>query len=48
MVPKMFEGANLPSFPDHDKHNEEAISYLRRYQTGDSIIDVFINTKEQN
>lgn len=46
MIPKMTDGANLPPFPDHDQHNEEAISYLSG-QSVDSIIDAFIETRKE-
>ncbi len=41
MVPKMANGANLPPFPNHDQHNEEAMSYLRD-STVESIISEFM------
>ena len=46
MVPKMANGVNLPPFPNHDQHNEEAISYLRD-NTVESIIDAFIETRKE-
>ncbi|KGR77982.1 DinB family protein [Ureibacillus manganicus] len=46
MVPAMFNGANLPQFPDHDQHNKEAISYLIDYSV-DEIIDAFTETRKE-
>ena len=46
MVPKMSEGAKLPSFPDHDQQNKEAIVYLENHSI-ESIINDFINTRKK-
>jgi uncharacterized damage-inducible protein DinB len=46
MVPVMTNGANLPQFPNHDQHNEEAISYLIDYSV-EAIIDAFIETRKE-
>ena len=46
MIPFMKDGASLPPFPNHDEHNEEAISYLTDY-TVEAIIDVFIDTRKE-
>ncbi|QUW23583.1 DinB family protein [Sporosarcina sp. Marseille-Q4063] len=46
MVPKMVDGGNLPPFPNHDRHNEEAISYLKD-QSVASIINDFVNTRKE-
>lgn len=45
MVPVMADGANLPQFPDHDQHNEEAITYLKDHSV-EAIIDTFIETRK--
>jgi len=46
MVSKMVDGGNLPPFPNHDKHNEEAISYLKDYSV-ESIINTFVKTRKE-
>ena len=46
MVPKMSEGAKLPSFPDHDQQNKEAIVYFENHSI-ESIIDDFIKTRKK-
>ncbi|MBC5636501.1 DinB family protein [Ornithinibacillus sp. BX22] len=46
MVPHMAQAAKLREFPDHDTHNEEAISYLTG-QSVESIIDLFVATRKQ-
>lgn len=46
MVPKMTDGANLPQFPNHDEHNEEAISSIKDHSV-ESIINAFIITREE-
>jgi uncharacterized damage-inducible protein DinB len=46
MVPFMAEGVDLPKFPDHDQHNEEAMSFLKDYSI-ESIIDNFIVTRKE-
>jgi uncharacterized damage-inducible protein DinB len=46
MIPKMADGANLPTFPDHDAHNAEGLSQLREH-TVESIIDLFIKERRK-
>lgn len=46
MVPAMTNGANLPQFPNHDQHNEEAVTYLIDYSV-EAIIDAFIETRKE-
>ncbi|MDN4608784.1 DinB family protein [Sporosarcina highlanderae] len=46
MVPIMANGVNLPQFPNHDQHNQEALSYLRD-RTVESIVDAFIETRKE-
>lgn len=46
MVPKMTDGANLPQFPNHDEHNEEAISYIKDHSV-EFIINAFIVTRTE-
>ncbi len=44
MVPKMANETSLPPFPDHDRYNEKAISYLEG-QSVESIINAFVKTR---
>jgi uncharacterized damage-inducible protein DinB len=46
MVPLMAEGADLPNFPDHDQHNEEAMLFLKD-NTVESIINNFVVTRKE-
>ncbi|MUK87954.1 DinB family protein [Ornithinibacillus sp. L9] len=46
MVPQMSEGAKLPSYPDHDQFNAEAISALEG-ESVESIIDYFVATRKE-
>ena len=46
MVSRMTDGAVLSPFPDHDQHNDEAISYIKD-QSVDSVIDTFIETRKE-
>ena len=46
MVPLMTDGAKLPSFPDHDSHNEEAVSYLERFNNAEDLINEFAKTRK--
>ncbi|MED4174567.1 DinB family protein [Halalkalibacterium halodurans] len=46
MVPLMGEGGNLPGFPEHDQHNEDAILFLKEYSV-ESIIDHFVATRKE-
>ena len=47
MIPNMTHGATLPSFPNHDLHNEEAVIYLQNYKTVRDILDDFVKTRKQ-
>lgn len=47
MVPLMSDGAKLPPFPNHDQHNEEAITYLENFRSVDTIIDSFAQTRKE-
>ena len=47
MAPHMSNNANLPPFPDHDFHNQDAIKYIDRYKSVDSLIDEFSQTRKQ-
>jgi uncharacterized damage-inducible protein DinB len=46
MVPHMNDGADLPAFPDHDMHNEEAMSFITDHSTED-LIDSFVTTRKE-
>lgn len=46
MVPYMAEGVDLPAFPDHDQHNEKAMSYIEGFSVK-SLIDSFIQTRKE-
>jgi len=46
MVPYMTEGADLPKFPDHDQHNEEAMSFIEGVSV-ESLIDSFVQTRKE-
>ncbi len=46
MVPLLAEGVKLPAFPNHDLHNEQAVSYLSRYENVEEIIDDFVKTRK--
>lgn len=46
MVPKMAEGADLPQFPDHDQHNEEAMSFIEGF-SAESLMDIFVQTRKE-
>ncbi|WP_246001102.1 DinB family protein [Oceanobacillus piezotolerans] len=46
MIPYMADGGDLPKFPDHDQHNEEAMSFIKDYSV-DSIIDSFALTRKE-
>ncbi|WP_233254228.1 DinB family protein [Salipaludibacillus keqinensis] len=46
MVPYMAEGADLPTFPDHDQHNEEAMSFIEDYSV-EPLIDRFVLTRKE-
>ncbi|MDQ0271641.1 hypothetical protein [Cytobacillus purgationiresistens] len=41
----MAQGANLPSFPNHDAHNQEGISLLQHLSV-DEVIDSFVSTRQ--
>lgn len=47
MVPYMSHGAKLPSFPDYDAKNREAVAYIDRFDSVASIIDAFGKTRKQ-
>ena len=47
MVTNMSNGAKLPPFPDHDSQNKEAVSYIDKFDSIASIIDAFMETREQ-
>ncbi len=46
MVPLMDQDADLPKFPDHDQHNEEAMTFLKDYSV-ETIIDNFVVTRKE-
>ncbi|MFC4403829.1 DinB family protein [Gracilibacillus xinjiangensis] len=46
MVPLMVQDADLPKFPDHDQHNEEAVTFLKDYSV-ETIIDNFVVTRKE-
>lgn len=46
MVPYMAEGVDLPAFPDHDQHNEEAMSFIEGLSVK-SLIDRFVQTRKE-
>lgn len=46
MVPLMVQDADLPNFPDHDQHNEEAMTFLKDYSV-ERIIDKFVVTRKE-
>lgn len=45
--PSMDQGAVLISFPDHDKHNSEAIQYISAFKTTGFLIDEFVEKRRQ-
>lgn len=47
MVPFISNGALLPSFPNIDLYNEEAVSYLKKYENVRDIIDDFVKTRKK-
>jgi uncharacterized damage-inducible protein DinB len=46
MVPYMAEGSDLPAFPDHDQHNEEAMSFIKDTSV-ESLINSFVHTRKE-
>ncbi len=46
MIPYMADGVDLPKFPDHDQHNEEAMSFIKEY-SAESLIESFIITRKE-
>ncbi|KAB8129198.1 DinB family protein [Gracilibacillus oryzae] len=46
MVPNMTDDGDLPQFPDHDQHNEEAMSVIKEYSV-ESLIDSFVITRKE-
>lgn len=46
-VPSMAIDANLIAFPDHDLHNNEAIKNISSFDTVVSLIDEFVQTRNQ-
>ncbi|MCR6107775.1 DinB family protein [Salipaludibacillus agaradhaerens] len=46
MAPYMTEGADLPQFPDHDQHNEEAMAFIEDFSVA-SLIDRFVQTRKE-
>ncbi|WP_130858861.1 DinB family protein [Gracilibacillus phocaeensis] len=46
MVSQMSNGANLPNFPAHDPHNEEAIQSLEG-KAVQQIIDLFLERRKE-
>ncbi|MDX8047076.1 DinB family protein [Gracilibacillus sp. S3-1-1] len=46
MVPLMIKDADLPKFPDHDQHNEEAMRFIKDY-SDETIIDNFVLTRKE-
>ncbi|MCD8501774.1 MAG: DinB family protein [Bacillaceae bacterium] len=46
MAPHMVEGSNLPAFPDHDEHNEEAMTYIKDFSTA-FLIETFVQTRHE-
>lgn len=47
MIPSMSHGAVLRSFPNHDLHNEEAVTYLQNYKSVRDILDDFVKIRKQ-
>lgn len=45
-APNMANGAILPPFPDHDNHNQEATKYIQRFESMDTLIDKFTETRK--
>ncbi|WP_078553356.1 DinB family protein [Bacillus alkalicellulosilyticus] len=45
MVPYMVEEADLVPFPDHDQHNEEAMSYIADLSV-ETVIERFVQTRK--
>lgn len=46
MVPHIAEGTDLPQFPNHDQHNEEAMAFIEGFSV-ESIIDSFVQTRKE-
>ncbi|WP_077596128.1 DinB family protein [Oceanobacillus kimchii] len=46
MLPNMTHGADLPPFPDHDQHNEEALEFLQD-KSAKEIMDMFIEKRKE-
>ncbi|MGN8648054.1 DinB family protein [Gracilibacillus sp. HCP3S3_G5_1] len=42
----MVQDADLPKFPDHDQHNEEAMTFIKDYSV-ETIIDNFVLTRKE-
>ncbi|WP_026691387.1 DinB family protein [Alteribacter aurantiacus] len=47
MVPHMADGARLPAFPDHDKHNAEGLEYLKKCEDPEEVIDLFVKVRNE-
>lgn len=47
MVPFMSNDVALSPFPNHDSHNKEAVTYLKKYKNVEEIIDDFVRTRKQ-
>jgi len=46
-APFMSQDTTLTAFPDHDLHNNEAIQYIDKFETINSLIDEFVRTRLQ-
>ncbi|WEG10901.1 DinB family protein [Pullulanibacillus sp. KACC 23026] len=46
MVPLMADGVSLPPFPNHNEHNEKAISYIKRFETVSDLLGTFAQTRQ--
>jgi uncharacterized damage-inducible protein DinB len=47
MVPKMENQAILPSFPNHDSYNADAIKYINRFESAEKILEAFVTTRKE-
>ncbi|ETI67121.1 DinB family protein [Neobacillus vireti] len=47
MVPEMTNQAILPSFPNHDSYNADAINYINRFESAEKVIEAFVITRKE-
>jgi uncharacterized damage-inducible protein DinB len=46
-APHIVNGSKLTPFPDHDSHNQEAMTYISKFETIKSLIDEFTKTRKE-